>query len=164
MLNFVLKKLQNGQDCHWSCFTLHSVNGRLEAAMQRLTNLCSVLNDMEPICVLNHVFVLREVSHALFFTVACMISNWILCILWFLGLHVLLQFFWIFSSWVHIHPFSPSYHLLPKRVAILSLSTLSLLLVIMYPEYIDFHLFGISVNPLGFFSILFVHAQIALLM
>ncbi|GER33167.1 Nck-associated protein 1 [Striga asiatica] len=26
----------------------------LEAAMQRLTNLCSVLNDMEPICVLNH--------------------------------------------------------------------------------------------------------------
>ncbi|KAJ0982841.1 hypothetical protein J5N97_011096 [Dioscorea zingiberensis] len=28
--------------------------------MQRLTNLCSVLNDMEPICVLNHVFVLRE--------------------------------------------------------------------------------------------------------
>lgn len=35
---------------------------RLEAAMQRLTNLCSVLNDMEPICVLNHVFVLREVS------------------------------------------------------------------------------------------------------
>lgn len=30
--------------------------------MQRLTNLCSVLNDMEPICVLNHVFVLREVS------------------------------------------------------------------------------------------------------
>lgn len=36
--------------------------GRLEAAMQRLTNLCSVLNDMEPICVLNHVFVLREVS------------------------------------------------------------------------------------------------------
>lgn len=34
---------------------------RLEAAMQRLTNLCSVLNDMEPICVLNHVFVLREV-------------------------------------------------------------------------------------------------------
>jgi len=33
----------------------------LEAAMQRLTSLCSVLNDMEPICVLNHVFVLREV-------------------------------------------------------------------------------------------------------
>ncbi|URE44166.1 Membrane-associated apoptosis protein [Musa troglodytarum] len=32
----------------------------LEAAMQRLTNLCSVLNDMEPVCVLNHVFVLRE--------------------------------------------------------------------------------------------------------
>ncbi|CAN4080362.1 unnamed protein product [Withania somnifera] len=32
----------------------------LEAAMQRLTNLCSVLNDMEPICVLNHVFVPRE--------------------------------------------------------------------------------------------------------
>ena len=32
----------------------------LEDAMQRLTNLCSVLNDMEPICVLNHVFVLRE--------------------------------------------------------------------------------------------------------
>ncbi|GFS42969.1 transcription activator [Actinidia rufa] len=32
----------------------------LEAAMQRLTNLCSVLNDMAPICVLNHVFVLRE--------------------------------------------------------------------------------------------------------
>jgi hypothetical protein len=29
--------------------------------MQRLTSLCSVLNDMEPICVLNHVFVLREV-------------------------------------------------------------------------------------------------------
>lgn len=39
---------------------------RLEAAMQRLTNLCSVLNDMEPICVLNHVFVLREVWHASF--------------------------------------------------------------------------------------------------
>jgi NCK-associated protein 1 len=38
----------------------------LEAAMQRLTNLCSVLNDMEPICVLNHVFVLREVRHAEF--------------------------------------------------------------------------------------------------
>ena len=36
--------------------------GRLEAGMQRLTNLCSVLNDMEPICVLNHAFVLREVS------------------------------------------------------------------------------------------------------
>ncbi|KAK4798637.1 hypothetical protein SAY86_030963 [Trapa natans] len=35
----------------------------LEAAMQRLTNLCSVLNDMEPICVLNHVFVLREVKY-----------------------------------------------------------------------------------------------------
>ncbi|KAJ4785686.1 transcription activator [Rhynchospora pubera] len=32
----------------------------LEAAIQRLTSLCSVLNDMEPICVLNHVFVLRE--------------------------------------------------------------------------------------------------------
>ncbi|KAJ6761156.1 MEMBRANE-ASSOCIATED PROTEIN HEM [Salix purpurea] len=32
----------------------------LEAAMQRLTNLFSVLNDMEPICVLNHVFVLSE--------------------------------------------------------------------------------------------------------
>ncbi|XP_078428674.1 transcription activator isoform X2 [Wolffia australiana] len=32
----------------------------LEAAMQRLTDLCSVLNDMEPVCVLNHVFVLRE--------------------------------------------------------------------------------------------------------
>ncbi|XP_031487983.1 protein NAP1 [Nymphaea colorata] len=32
----------------------------LEAATQRLTNLCSVLNEMEPICVLNHVFVLRE--------------------------------------------------------------------------------------------------------
>ncbi|KAM1792377.1 hypothetical protein FF1_036107 [Malus domestica] len=32
----------------------------LEAAVQRLTNLCSVLNNMEPICVLNHVFVLRE--------------------------------------------------------------------------------------------------------
>lgn len=32
----------------------------LEAAMQRLTSLCSVLNDMEPICVINHVFVLRE--------------------------------------------------------------------------------------------------------
>ncbi|KMZ57975.1 hypothetical protein ZOSMA_7G00040, partial [Zostera marina] len=32
----------------------------LEAATQRLTSLCSVLNDMEPICVLNHVFVLRE--------------------------------------------------------------------------------------------------------
>ncbi|KAL6509641.1 hypothetical protein OROGR_022951 [Orobanche gracilis] len=28
--------------------------------MQWFTNLCSVLNDMEPICVLNHVFVLRE--------------------------------------------------------------------------------------------------------
>ncbi|MBA0849023.1 hypothetical protein Goshw_010122 [Gossypium schwendimanii] len=38
----------------------------LEAAMQRLTNLCSVLNDMEPICVLNHVFVLREVSIDMF--------------------------------------------------------------------------------------------------
>lgn len=35
--------------------------------MQRLTNLCSLLNDMEPICVLNHVFVLREVSHTDFF-------------------------------------------------------------------------------------------------
>ncbi|CAI9760029.1 unnamed protein product [Fraxinus pennsylvanica] len=34
----------------------------LEAAMQRLTNLCSIVNDMEPICVLNHVFVLREVN------------------------------------------------------------------------------------------------------
>jgi hypothetical protein len=34
----------------------------LEAAIQRLTNLCSILNDMEPICVINHVFVLREVS------------------------------------------------------------------------------------------------------
>lgn len=33
--------------------------------MQRLTNLCSVLNDMEPICVLNHVFVLREVRRSL---------------------------------------------------------------------------------------------------
>ncbi|KMZ72374.1 hypothetical protein ZOSMA_166G00750 [Zostera marina] len=32
----------------------------LEAATQRLTSLCSVLNDMEPIRVLNHVFVLRE--------------------------------------------------------------------------------------------------------
>nr|XP_034898773.1 protein NAP1-like [Populus alba] len=32
----------------------------LEAAMQRLTNLFSVLKDKEPICVLNHVFVLRE--------------------------------------------------------------------------------------------------------
>eukprot|EP01018_Ginkgo_biloba_P029851 Gb_16727 [translate_table: standard] len=32
----------------------------LEAAVQRLTSLCSVLNEMEPICVLNHVFVLRE--------------------------------------------------------------------------------------------------------
>lgn len=41
-------------------------NDRLEAAMQRLTNLCSVLNDMEPICVLNHVFVLREVSDGFF--------------------------------------------------------------------------------------------------
>ncbi|KAG6735730.1 hypothetical protein POTOM_061609 [Populus tomentosa] len=40
--------------------------GGLEAAMQRLTNLFSVLNDMEPICVLNHVFVLREVRHAEF--------------------------------------------------------------------------------------------------
>lgn len=34
--------------------------------MQRLTNLCSVLNDMEPICVLNHVFVLREVRDGFF--------------------------------------------------------------------------------------------------
>ncbi|EPS71603.1 hypothetical protein M569_03148, partial [Genlisea aurea] len=32
----------------------------LEAAAQRLINLCSVLNDMEPICVMNHVFILRE--------------------------------------------------------------------------------------------------------
>ncbi|KAI5398356.1 hypothetical protein KIW84_063952 [Lathyrus oleraceus] len=32
----------------------------VEDAMQRLTNLCPVLNDMEPIYVLNHVFVLRE--------------------------------------------------------------------------------------------------------
>lgn len=32
----------------------------LEAAVQRLTSLCSVLNEMEPICILNHVFVLRE--------------------------------------------------------------------------------------------------------
>ncbi|KAJ6764543.1 MEMBRANE-ASSOCIATED PROTEIN HEM [Salix koriyanagi] len=30
------------------------------SAIKMLTNLCSVLNDMEPICVLNHVFVLRE--------------------------------------------------------------------------------------------------------
>jgi hypothetical protein len=37
------------------------MKNRLEAAMQRLTSLCSILNDMEPICVLNHVFVLREV-------------------------------------------------------------------------------------------------------
>ena len=43
-------------------------NDRLEAAMQRLTNLCSVLNDMEPICVLNHVFVLREVGDGYFFS------------------------------------------------------------------------------------------------
>ncbi|KAJ4702490.1 Protein NAP1 [Melia azedarach] len=41
----------------------------LEAAMQRLTNLCSVLNDMEPICVLNHVFVLREYMRE------CILSN-----------------------------------------------------------------------------------------
>eukprot|EP00252_Welwitschia_mirabilis_P021329 TRINITY_DN5452_c0_g1_i3.p1 TRINITY_DN5452_c0_g1~~TRINITY_DN5452_c0_g1_i3.p1 ORF type:complete len:1244 (-),score=247.08 TRINITY_DN5452_c0_g1_i3:983-4714(-) len=32
----------------------------LEAAVQRLTSLCSVLNEMEPICIMNHVFVLRE--------------------------------------------------------------------------------------------------------
>ncbi|KAJ6761162.1 NCK-ASSOCIATED PROTEIN 1 [Salix purpurea] len=39
----------------------------LEAAMQRLTNLFSVLNDMEPVlCVLNHVFVPREARHAEF--------------------------------------------------------------------------------------------------
>ncbi|KAJ6676279.1 MEMBRANE-ASSOCIATED PROTEIN HEM [Salix viminalis] len=39
----------------------------LEAAMQRLTNLFSVLNDMEPVlCVLNHVFVTREARHAEF--------------------------------------------------------------------------------------------------
>uniref|UniRef100_A0A7N0UFV9 Protein NAP1 n=1 Tax=Kalanchoe fedtschenkoi TaxID=63787 RepID=A0A7N0UFV9_KALFE len=41
----------------------------LEAALQRLTNLCSVLNDMEPICVLNHVFVLRE------FMRECILNN-----------------------------------------------------------------------------------------
>jgi NCK-associated protein 1 len=29
--------------------------------MQRLTSLCSVLNDMEPIYVFNHVFVIPEV-------------------------------------------------------------------------------------------------------
>jgi len=28
--------------------------------VQRLTSLCSVLNEMESICILNHVFVLRE--------------------------------------------------------------------------------------------------------
>ena len=47
---------------HTSIDVYNVAAGRLEAAMQRLTNLCSVLNDMEPICVLNHVFVLREVS------------------------------------------------------------------------------------------------------
>lgn len=73
----------------------------------------------------------------------------------------------IFLNLFFLRIYSPIFSLLSsltKKVAILSLSTLSLLLVIMYPEYIDFHLFGISVNPLRFFSILFVHAQIALLM
>ncbi|KAJ7555822.1 hypothetical protein O6H91_05G056100 [Diphasiastrum complanatum] len=32
----------------------------LEAAIQRLTSLCSELNEIEPLCVLNHVFVPRE--------------------------------------------------------------------------------------------------------
>ena len=32
----------------------------LEVAMQGLTKLCSVLNDIAPICILNHVFVLKE--------------------------------------------------------------------------------------------------------
>ena len=41
--------------------------------MQRLTNLCSVLNDMEPICVLNHVFVLREVRHAEFMFISFLV-------------------------------------------------------------------------------------------
>lgn len=53
---------------------------RLEAAMQRLTNLCSVLNDMEPICVLNHVFVLREVSAPIRFK-----YNFWISVLLFLG-------------------------------------------------------------------------------
>lgn len=35
---------------------------RLEAAVQRLTSLCSVLNEMEPLRVLNHMFVPREVT------------------------------------------------------------------------------------------------------
>ena len=49
--------------CYLGCkFSIFCFDDRLEAAMQRLTNLCSVLNDMEPICVLNHVFVLREVK------------------------------------------------------------------------------------------------------
>lgn len=68
--------MSDGHICHFSGFTLHSVNGRLEAAMQRLTNLCSVLNDMEPICVLNHVFVLREVSHAFLFFLFIFIFLW----------------------------------------------------------------------------------------
>lgn len=50
-------------------------NDRLEAAMQRLTNLCSVLNDMEPICVLNHVFVLREVSSPSSFCLEMIVSE-----------------------------------------------------------------------------------------
>eukprot|EP00250_Pteridium_aquilinum_P014737 c22167_g1_i1 orf=670-4797(-) len=32
----------------------------LEAAVQRLTGLCTALNDMEPICVLGHVFIPQE--------------------------------------------------------------------------------------------------------
>jgi NCK-associated protein 1 len=33
----------------------------LEAAMQRLTSLCSVVNQMEPLRVLNHMFLPHEV-------------------------------------------------------------------------------------------------------
>jgi len=43
--------------------------------MQRLTNLCSVLNDMEPICVLNHVFVLREVKQCVYSSFSCCLCD-----------------------------------------------------------------------------------------
>ncbi|KAL4201241.1 hypothetical protein AMTRI_Chr02g257710 [Amborella trichopoda] len=54
---------------HESCPENSNSIKMIEAAMQRLTNLCSVLNEMEPICVLNHVFVLREYMRD------CILSN-----------------------------------------------------------------------------------------
>jgi hypothetical protein len=41
------------QNCSYEC--------RLEAAVQRLISLCSVLNEMEPLRVLNHMFIPQEV-------------------------------------------------------------------------------------------------------